>query len=237
MVIALLTAAGTGVRMGQDIPKQFIHIDNKPIIVYTMEKFQNHNEVDAILVVTLPSWIAPLKAYAKQFSITKLRWVVAGGKTGQESIFNGLSILQKELKDDDIVIVHDGNRCAVSDEIISDSLRTFRKYGGAVAAIPCVEAIFKSDDNGVSSTVSIPRDQLVRTQTPHTYALGDYLWAYDEARKRNITNTVAPCTLMQLLGKTIYFSKGSEKNLKITTVDDFKIFESLLHEDKNTWLK
>ena len=237
MTIALLTAAGTGTRMGQDIPKQFIHIEDKPIIIHTMEAFQNHPGVDAIIVVTLPSWIDVVKVYAKQFNISKLRWVVAGGETGQESIMNGLQTLAQELTPEDVVMVHDGNRCMVSSEIISNSIATMKKHGSAVAAIPCVEAVFRSSDDGNSSTVSIPREQLFRTQTPHTYTLGKLLWAHTEAKKRGITNTAASCTLMQQLGETVYFSKGSEENLKITTVDDMMIFKALLHTKKDNWLK
>lgn len=237
MTVALLTAAGSGTRMGQDIPKQFMHVDNKPIIIHTMEAFQAHPGVDAILVVTIPSWIDVVKAYAKQFNITKLKWVVPGGSTGQESIRNGLNTLAEELDKDDVVIVHDGNRCMVSSEIISNSLATFKKYGSAVAAIPCVEAVFRSNDEGNSSTVSIPREQLFRTQTPHTYTIGKLLWAHDEAEKRGITETAASCTLMQQLGETVYFSKGSEENLKITTIEDMMIFKALLHTKKDSWLK
>ena len=235
--VALLTAAGVGTRMGQDIPKQFIHVDNRPLIIHTMEAFQRHPGVDAIMVVTLPSWIEVLRVYANQFGITKLKWIVAGGATGQESIHNGLTALAEDLRMDDIVIVHDGNRPMVSDEIISNSLAVFREKGSAVAAIPCVEAVFRSDNEGLSSTVSIPREQLVRTQTPHTYTLGKLLWAHEEAAKRHITNTAASCTLMQMLGETVYFSKGSEMNLKITTLDDMMIYEALLHTKKEPWLK
>ena len=168
------------------------------------------------MVVTLPAWTAVLQAYASQFNITKLKWVVPGGATGQESIHNGLVELRKELSDDDIVMVHDGNRCLVSSEIISNSLATYHAYGSAVAAIPCVEAVFRSNDDGASSTISIPREQLFRTQTPHTYTLGKLLWAHEEAGKKGISNSAASCTLMQMLGETVYFSKGSETNLKIT---------------------
>ena len=125
----------------------------------------------------------------------------------------------------------------VSSEIISNSLATFKKHGSAVAAIPCVEAVFRSSDDGISSTVSIPREQLFRTQTPHTYTLGKLLWAHDEAKKRNITETAASCTLMQSLGEVVYFSQGSEENLKITTVDDIMIFKALLNTKKDNWLK
>lgn len=237
MIAALLTAAGSGSRMGQDIPKQFMHVENKPLIIHTMEAFQRHPSIDAIIVVTLPAWTEVLKAYAKQFGITKLRWVVPGGETGQESIRNGLMALKEELSPDDIVMVHDGNRCLVSDEIISNSLAVYYKHGSAVAAIPCVEAVFRSADGGESSTDSIPREQLWRTQTPHTYSLGKLLWAHEEAEKRGIKSSAASCALMQSLGETVYFSKGSEENLKITTVDDLMIFKALLHTKKDGWLK
>ena len=169
MIVAVLTAAGTGSRMGQNIPKQFMHIENKPIIIHTMEAFQNHPSVDAIAVATLPAWIDVLKAYAAQFNIIKLRWVVTGGNTGQESICNALNKVKEDLQDDStIIMVHDGNRCMVSSEIISDSLATFKEHGSAVAAIPCVEAVFRSEDKGVSSVISNPREQLFRTQPPHS---------------------------------------------------------------------
>ncbi len=237
MVIALLTAAGKGIRMGQDIPKQFMHVENKPIIIHTMEAFQRHPSIDEIMVVTLPSWIEVVRAYAAQFNITKLRWIVPGGETGQESIYNGLHVLETKLKADDIIMIHDGNRCMVSSEIISDSLATYNQFGSAVAAIPCVEAVFRSADNGRSSNISIPREQLYRTQTPHTYSYSKLMWAHNEAYKRHISNTAASCTLMQMLGETVYFSKGSEENLKITTVDDMMIFKALLHTKKDKWLK
>lgn len=227
MNIVLLTAAGTGSRMGQEIPKQFLHVENRPVIIYTMEAFQRHPGIDAIMVVTLPSWMDVLRAYARQYSITKLRWVVSGGATGQESIYNGLQTLKEEVDLNTTVMLHDGNRPSISGDIISDSLATYKRYGCAVAAIPCTEAVFKSSD-GVSSAVSIPREQLFRTQTPHTYSLEKLLWAYGEANKRGIQNTVAACTLMQALGETIYFSRGSETNIKLTTPDDLKIFNALL---------
>lgn len=238
MIVALLTAAGVGSRMGQDIPKQFMHVENKPLIIHTMEAFQNHPSIDSIVVVTLAAWKEVLKAYAAQFNITKLKVVVEGGETGQESIFNGLNAIKQEFGEKDtIVMVHDGNRCMVSDEIISNSIATFHMHGSAVAAIPCVEAVFRSSDNGISSNISVPREQLYRTQTPHTYTLEKLLWAHDEAKKRGITNTAASCTLMQQLGEMVYFSKGSEENLKITTVEDMVIYKALLHTQKDSWVK
>lgn len=236
MITALLTAAGNGTRMNQDIPKQFMHVDNKPLIIHTMEAFQNHPSIDAIIAVTLPAWTEVLRAYANQFGITKLRWIVGGGQTGQESIYNGLTKLKQECSEKDVVIVHDGNRCMISAEIISDSLATFARHGNAVAAIPCIEAVFRSDD-GLTTTEYIPRDRLLRTQTPHTFTLEKLIWAYEEAIRRGITNSVAPCSLMYELGERLYFSRGSEKNLKITTVDDLMIFKALLKTKKDDWIK
>lgn len=238
MVVALLTAAGIGSRMKQDIPKQFMHIDNKPLIVYTLEAFQRHPEIDEIVLVTLPSWFDFVRANAAQFNITKLKCIIPGGSTGQESIHNGLMAIKENHPDDNpIVMIHDGNRCLVSADIISNSLAVFKEHGSAVAAIPCVEAVFYSRDNGESSTTSIPREQLYRTQTPHTYTLEKLLWAHDQAAEKGIENTAASCTLMQALGETVYFSKGAEKNLKITTTEDLEMFEVLMHAERQSWIK
>ena len=236
MNIALLTAAGSGSRMHQDIPKQFLHINNKPIIIYTMEAFEHNPQIDAMIVITLDSWKDFIWAYAKQFNITKLKWVVSGGASGQESIYNGLMALKAECKETDVILVHDGNRPLITNDIIANSLSVFSNFGSAVADIPCTEAVFKSVD-GFSSTISIPREKLFRTQTPHTYTLGKLLWAHEQAKKKNIINTTATCTLMQQLGETIYLSKGSEKNFKLTTLEDIDIFRAFLNSEELSWLK
>ncbi len=236
MTVALLTASGQGTRMGQDIPKQFLHVKDKPLIIYTLERFQNNPLIDAIVLVTLPNWFGFIEAYAHQFGITKLKWIVAGGETGQESIYNGLVKISEECPKDTVVMVHDGNRPMIDNNIISDSLAVFKKHGSAVAVIPCTEAIFKSE-NGIDSDISIPREALMRTQTPHTYTLEKLLWAHAEAEKKGITNTAASCTLMHALGERVYFSRGSEKNFKLTTRDDLEIFNAFLIAEKNEWLK
>lgn len=234
--IALLTAAGVGTRMKQDIPKQFIHIENKPLIIYTLEAFQKHPSVDKIIVVCLDGWHDILKAYAKQFNITKLEFIVSGGNSGQESIKNGLIELKKHFTDDSTIIIHDGNRGLVSQEIISNSLSIYNKFGNAVTAIPCVEAIFKSED-GIKSEDEIKREKVYRTQTPHVWDLGKLIWAHEKANIKNITNTAATCSLMAALGEEIYFSKGSEKNIKVTTPEDIEIFKALLKTKKADWMK
>jgi len=229
MITALITAAGIGSRMNHEIPKQFIEVNEKPLIVYTLETFQEHPAIDAIVLVTLPSWIQIVEAYAKKYGITKITSIVPGGDTGQESIYNGLVQIKNDSSGEvDIVMIHDGNRCLVSADIISDNLAVFRANGSAVAAIPCVEAVFRSQNDGLSSDVSIPREQLFRTQTPHTYTLEKLLWAHSEGKSKGVENTAASCVLMHELGQTVYFSSGSERNLKITTMDDLYIFQAII---------
>lgn len=234
--IVILTGGGIGSRTHQDIPKQFIHVNNKPIIIYTLEAFQRHPSIDEICVAILDGWEQMLWAYARQFNITKLKYVVIGGATGQESIFNGLKAIRADHNDDDVVIVHDGNRPMIEPDIISENLATQKKYGSAVATIPCTEVVFVSE-NKVDSDKSIPRENLQRTQTPHSYYLGDLWEAHIEAQRRGIKSAAASCSLMEALGKKSFFSRGSEKNLKITTVDDIEIFKALLDAKKDTWIK
>ena len=227
MNIALIIAGGKGMRMHQDIPKQFLNVNDKPIIIYTLEAFQRHPDIDAIEVVCLEGWKEILVAYAKQYGITKLEKVVNGGDCGQASIHNGIIDLMERYDRSDLVLVHDAIRPMLSQDIISDNIAKCRKYGSAVTVIPCMEAMLLSEDK-ICSEKSIPRDQLLRTQTPQTFPLGTIYDLHKEAKEKGITNSVASCTLMVELGRKIYFAVGSEKNIKITTMDDLDIFKALL---------
>ena len=234
--IALIIAGGSGNRMHQDIPKQFLTVNEKPVIVYTLEAFQAHPEIDAIAVVCIEGWEHVLQAYAKQFNITKLKHVVPGGENGQGSIRNGVYELEKLYDKDDIVLIHDAIRPMVSAEIISDCITKTRKYGNATTVIPCAEAMIQTED-AIVSTGSYPRDRLKRTQTPQGFKIGDIAQLHRDALKAGITNSVASCTLMIEMGKQVYFSNGSEKNIKLTTVDDIDIFKALLIAKRSSWLK
>ena len=234
MTVALLIAGGVGARMGQDIPKQFLHIQDKPVIVYTMERFQNNPQVDGIVVVTLPSWIAFVEAYARQFGITKLKSVVAGGETGHDSIHNGIVEIAKHYPQDTAVMIHDGIRPMIDNNIIADNLSVYREKGNATVVIPCAEVIFHSDVP-TESTQVLDRSKVWRTQTPQTFRLDKLLWAHEEVVKRGLKSPVATCHLFSMLGETVYFSKGSEKNLKLTTIDDIDIFKALLKNEKSGW--
>ena len=236
MNIALIIAGGSGQSMNQDIPKQFLNVNDKPVIIYTLEAFQRHPNIDKIEVVCLDGWQEILRAYCKQFGITKLANVVEGGENGQSSIRNGLWDLKEMYDENDLVLIHDAIRPMVSEEIISDAIRVCKKYGNSISVIPCAEAMLKTED-GVSSLEQIPRDNLKRTQTPQTFVLKDIVAAHEEALEKGITNSVASCTLYIELGKKLYFSAGSEKNIKLTTPDDIDIFKSLLVTRKSEWMK
>ena len=208
MNIALIIAGGSGQRMNQDIPKQFLNVNDKPVIIYTLEAFQRHPNIDKIEVVCLDGWQEILRAYCKQFGITKLANVVEGGENGQSSIRNGLWDLKEMYDENDLVLIHDAIRPMVSEEIISVAIRVCKKYGYSSSVIPCDDALRKTEV-GVSSCAQIPRDNLKRTQTPQTFVLKDIVAAHEEALEKGITNSVASCTLYIELGKKLYFSAGS----------------------------
>ena len=239
MTVALLTAAGSGTRMGQDIPKQFMHVENKPIIIHTMEAFQKHPSVDAIIVVTIPSWIDVVKAYAKQFNIDKLSQVVCGGNTCQESIRNVVYALEGIADPDDVIIIHDGIRPLVVPDVLTDVIRVATEHGAAVTSLPYNEQIVLVGEDPATTTQYVPRETLRRVSTPQGYRFDLLDSAYHEAFEREIgiysphyTNT-----MMSELGHTIWFAAGSDKNIKLTTKDDLELFKAYLHQDEDTWLK
>lgn len=236
MNVALIIAGGSGQRMHQDIPKQFINIENKPVIIYTLEAFQAHPCIDAIEISCLSGWTEILRAYAKQFNITKLTGIVEGGRNGQESIYNGLVHIAKRFHEDDIILIHDAIRPMVSEEIISDCIRICSEYGSAVSAVSCNTVMLTTEDQ-VRTEECYDRDKLMSSQTPQGFPLKKLLWAHEEAKRRGITNSVATCSLMVELGEQLYFSVGSEKNIKLTTTDDVEIFRALLRTGKISWMK
>ena len=234
--IALIIAGGVGARMGQDIPKQFINVYDKPVLVYTMEAFQKHPDIDGIEVVCLDGWHDVLWAYAKQFGIAKLEGVVSGGKNGQDSIRNGITdVAMRHPEKDTIVLIHDAIRPMLSEEIITDNIRVCREKGNAITVIPCTAAMLKTYDS-IESDEQVPRDNLKITQTPQAFFVQDILDAHKEALEKGITNSVASCTLYIELGRKLFMSKGSEKNLKLTTSEDIEIFKALINAKKDYWM-
>ncbi|WP_026499077.1 IspD/TarI family cytidylyltransferase [Butyrivibrio sp. WCD2001] len=234
--VALIIAGGTGARMHQDIPKQFLTVNDKPIIVYTMEAFERHPDIDGIVIACLDGWQKALEAYINQFNIKKVSKVVVAGKNGQDSIRNGVFAISELYNEDDLILVHDAIRPMLSEEVITNNIDICKKYGNAITVIPCMEAMLRSDDE-VESEESILRNSLFRAQTPQTISVGDAVKLHKEALEKGITNSVATCTLLLELGNKTYFAKGSELNIKITTLEDIKIFKALLATKDSAWMK
>lgn len=228
--IAIIIAGGKGSRMGLDIPKQFVNINDKPVIIYTLEAFQKHPQIDYIEVVCIEGWEDTLKKYCKQYDITKLKWIVPGGNTGQESIRNGVYNLIDKVKDDDNIIIHDGVRPMLDEEIISDVIVKCNQYGNGVSSMPYNEQIFLKD-NEESTIKYIPRETLRRVVTPQAYKFGKLNWAYHKAFAENIgiSGSSYTNTMMTELGERLYFAAGSDKNIKLTTVDNLAIFKAMLN--------
>lgn len=238
MNIAVIIAGGSGQRMNLDIPKQFINVYDKPVLIYTLESFQKHPDVDAIEVVCLSGWQDLLKAYANQFHITKLEWIIEGGNTAQESIRNGIFHLKQVCSEDDIIIIHDGIRPLVDASVLSDVILKCRQYGNAVTSLPYNEQIFVIDDE-VSTCKYIPRETLRRVATPQAYKYGKLAWAYQKAFEKGIGihGSAYTNTMMVDLGERLYFAAGSDKNIKLTTRDDLELFKGYLRMEKDEWLK
>lgn len=238
MNIAIIIAAGRGTRMGQDIPKQFINVHDKPIVIYTLESFQKHPDIDAIEVVCLEGWVEIMMAYARQFNITKLKWITTGGESGQESIRNGVYNLEGIAAPEDVIIIHDGIRPLVDDGVLSDVIVKCKMHGNGVTSLPYNEQIFVKTDE-FTTTKFIPRETLRRVMTPQAYVFKKLDEKYHEAFEKGIgihgshyTNT-----MMVELGETLYFAAGSDKNIKITTMDDIDIFKALLSTHRSDWMK
>lgn len=236
MNIAMILAGGHGNRTAQDIPKQFMNVYDKPLIIYTLENFEYHPEIDGILVVCLEGWHEVLKAYACQYGITKLKWIVNGGRDGQESTRCGVEKLRGICNAEDIILVHDAIRPFITPEVITDAITKCKQKGSGLSAVRCQETIVKTAD-GMSGDEGIPRQEIMRVQTPQAYRYGKALWAYEEAEKQGITGEVYINTLMLRLGETVYFSRGTEKNVKITTIDDLEVFKALLNMEREDWIK
>ena len=241
MNIAIVIAGGSGHRMGQNIPKQFISIYDKPILVYTLEGFQENPMIDAIEVVCIDGWEKVVWAYAKQFNIDKLKWIVKGGNSGQESIRNGVYNLEGKCLNDDIIIIHDGIRPLIDDSVLTDVILKAQKYGNAVTSMPYNEQIFVvSKEDETTTTKYIPRETLRRVSTPQGYKFRLLDDKYHEAfeRKIGIYGSSYTNTMMVELGVRLYFAVGSDRNIKLTTKDDLEIFKAYItKETHQDWLK
>jgi 2-C-methyl-D-erythritol 4-phosphate cytidylyltransferase len=228
---AIIIAGGIGKRMQHEIPKQFIHVFDKPVLLYTLENFQRHPQIDAIEVVCVTGWEDVVWAYAKQYGITKLKWVIKGGDTAQDSIKNGVFNLENCVSEEDIVVIHDGIRPLIEPEVLTDVLKVAMEYGNAVTSLPYNEQIFVVNDDDIKTTNRfIPRETLRRVSTPQAYQFGILAKRYHEAyeKKIGIYGSSYANTMMVELGETLHFAAGSEKNIKLTTKDDLELFKGYI---------
>ncbi|MBE5943635.1 MAG: 2-C-methyl-D-erythritol 4-phosphate cytidylyltransferase [Lachnospiraceae bacterium] len=233
MNIGIIIAGGTGQRMGEDIPKQFILVYDKPVIVYTLESFQNHPMIDCIEVVCIDGWQNEMWSYKEKYNLTKLKWITTGGDTAQESIRNGVEYLKDKCAFDDTIIIHDGIRPLVDSDVLDDVIDKCHNFGNGVTSLPYNEQIFVIDDE-TSTTKYIPRENLRRVSTPQAYKYEKLAWAYQKAfsEKIGIYGSAYTNTMMVELGERLYFAKGSDKNIKLTTRDDLEIFKGYLAATK-----
>lgn len=226
MNIAVILAGGVGSRVGAGIPKQFIEVLGKPVLAYTIEAFQKHSEIDAIEIVCVESHMDYLEEMIKVYGLSKVRWIVKGGSTFQESVIHGVENLQGRVREDDILLIHYGASPFVTEEIITDGIRVCKEKGNCTSATPCF-LLMGSNDDGEKSTKWIDRDKLMQLNSPQCFQYGYVSQLYKEAAETGLLDQVEPHTtsLMYRMGRTIYFSKGNQTNIKITTKEDLELFE------------
>ena len=221
MVTAMLFAGGVGTRMkSNDLPKQFLVVGGKPIIIRTMEHFAKHKDVDDIVIACKEDWIDYLNELIEKFNIQKVRAVVPGGATGFDSIHNGVVETAKVAKNpDDIILICDGVRPMLSEQLITNCIELTRKYGTAVPVTPSIDSLLYSDD-GETCGKSYKRSSMYITQAPQGYTMERILWAHNEAEKRGITNPVSSSELFIELGEEVRLFIGERSNIKVTTPED-----------------
>lgn len=228
MNYVVIFAGGTGSRMGSDIPKQFLEVSNKPILIHTIEKFSNSSEVDAIVVVSKDDYVDYAKNLIKEFNISKVLDVISGGETGQESIYNGIKYLIENTPHtkEDLVLIHDGVRPVINNELIHNSISCAKENGNSIAVSKAIETVLTIDDEGkVQKTID--RSKCRNAKAPQIFHLND-IWEYHtKAKEQGIKNVIDSATLASLFGKKLYTTECRPENIKITTPNDYYMFKAM----------
>ncbi len=232
MNIAIIFAGGVGQRLNNgenSTPKQFLKINDKPIIIRTLELFQTHKDIDKIYISIHPDYYEYMQELVKYYYITKTAGIVNGGETGQESIYNALKLAQKENPQDSIVLIHDGVRPNITEEVITKNIECTKKNGNAITCTSCFETILISE-NGINPEHVPYRKDTYAAQAPQTFHLGEVIEAHEITRKTNpnYTDIVDTCTLYKTLNKKTFMVKGNRGNIKITTIEDLYILRALI---------
>lgn len=234
MNIAVIFAGGTGKRMNtKTIPKQFLELHGKPVIIYTLEKFDNHPDIDSIVLVCLESWIPYAKKLLKRFQITKVTSIVPGGKTGQESIFHGLDAAHHlSVSQNDVVLIHDGVRPMIDSETITNCLSCVREHGNAITTTPAIETIFVDGKNGQVGSI-FNRSQCAMARAPQCFYLKEIYNNHKKAQAEGLRDFIDSAMMMQHYGAKLYMVDGPVENIKITTPMDFYLFRAMLDAKEN----
>lgn len=234
MNIAVIFAGGYGVRMhSKSRPKQFLELHGKPIIIYTIEHFENHPEIDAIVVACLKDWIPFLEKTLRKYEFTKVKKIVPGGDCGQASIFNGL-VAAKEVAGEDqdaIVLIHDGVRPLINEQTITDNIQKVKEVGGCITSVPATETFVV--DNGDGNIQVTERMKSLVARAPQSFYLKDILLAHYKSQQDGKTDYIDSCTLMRHYGMPIGIVYGPVENIKITTPMDYYIFRTLVEVKEN----
>lgn len=223
----ILLAGGVGKRMQTDIPKQFIEINNKPIIVYSIENFQKNPQIEKIVVVCVKDWIERVKKIIEEYSLSKVEWIIEGGDTGHDSIRNGVFFLRDKINSDDYIIVHDAVRPVLPQKAIDEVIRVAHEKGNASSSIACHPPIVYTDDF-VSGIKDVDREHVMLTASPQAFKYSTALRCYLQAEQENMHNFTFTSSLLIHCGERVYFAKGTTCNIKITIKEDLALFEALL---------
>ena len=231
--IAIIFAGGTGTRMNtKSMPKQFLELHSKPILVYTLEEFNRHPDIDGIVVVILAQWIDYCKALVEKFRLNKVKSVIAGGDTALDSQRNGLIEASRMFPDDSIVLIHDGVRPLVDSDTISRNIESVKKHGTAITVTPAIETITIKNDSGEVGEI-IERSKVDMARAPQSFILKDILEAHKKAEKDEMS-FIDSASMMQHYGHALYTVEGSPENIKITTPNDFYTFRALVDARENS---
>ena len=230
MNTAIILAGGVGSRMGVDRPKQFLMVQDKPIISYCLDIFQNHDEIDSVVVVVSEQWQDFVEEYAAKYGVTKIKGYAPAGKSRQHSIYNGLKCIDENVPDTDIVIVHDAARPLVSNQIISDCIKGATDYDGAMPVISVKDTVYQSKD-GEEIGCLLKRSELFAGQAPESFKFRKYFDIHNQVTDEEIGATAGSSEIAYRHGMEIRMVKGSERNLKITTIEDLETFETILKGD------
>ena len=229
MNIGVIFAGGVGKRMNSRVkPKQFINVYGKPIIIHTLEVFEEHEEIDGIVVACLKDWIPYLEELLEKFNIKKVKKIVPGGSSGQESIYNGL-VAAEELAagEKSVVLIHDGVRPLIYKRTISDNIVSVKEHGSAITSVTVKETVLVvSKDNSIDSVPKREDTRLARA--PQSFYLDEIIGAHRKAMAENRYDFIDSCSMMQYYGKKLYLIEGPQENIKITTPDDFYTMRALL---------